>query len=504
MSLSRLNAAIGKINDVLCAASVLVWDSRTMLPKGAAVARASQLATLTLLARDLLLTDETRQALDGARREVEAFPPDDPWRRAVRNVEEAIALHLRIPAELIERKAKARALGAQIWIEARANDDFASFAPALGEIVAVTRDYVDAVGWSAHPYDVLIGLYEPGGTLAEVGALLNELRRGLKPILDAALGRARPARDFLDEPFPEEKVKAAARLLTEVLGYDYEHGRLDKTVHPFAISFTREDVRITMRLGERSFANSLFGAMHETGHALYEQNVGPAFSRTALTTDLIGLHAGGGASLGTHESQSRLQENHVGRSRDFWRAHFGRMKEVLGGLAGVEADAFHRAINVVEPGLIRTEADELTYDFHVMLRVELEAALLKGDIKVADIPGAWREAMRRHLGVTVPNDREGCLQDVHWASGAMGSFCTYTLGNVMAAQLFETAKRDGEGVASGLAKGDTAPLRLWLKENIWRHGKRFSRDELLTRATGRALEAGPYLRYLEGKYGKAA
>ena len=203
-----------------------------------------------------------------------------------------------------------------------------------------------------------------------------------------------------------------------------------------------------MRLGERSFANSLFGAMHETGHGLYEQNVDPAFTRTALTTDLIGLHAGGGASLGTHESQSRLQENHIGRSHDFWRAHFGRMKEVLGGLDGIEADAFHRAVNTVAPGLIRTEADELTYDFHIMLRVELEAALLKGDIKVADIPGAWREAMKRHLGVTVPNDREGCLQDVHWASGAMGSFCTYTLGNVMAAQLFETAKAKGEGVAS--------------------------------------------------------
>src|SRR4029077_18980616 len=263
--------------------------------------------------------------------------------------------------------------------------------------------------------DVVLAPHGPGAAAAGVAAPPSELGRGLKPILDAALGRARPARDFLDEPFPEEKVKAAARLLTEVLGYDYEHGRLDKTVHPFAISFTREDVRITMRLGERSFANSLFGAMHETGHALYEQNVDSAFSRTALTTDLIGLHAGGGASLGTHESQSRLQENHVGRSRDFWRAHFGRMKEVLGGLAGVEADAFHRAINVVEPGLIRTEADELTYDFHVMRRVELEAALLKGDIKVADIPGAWREAMQRHLGVTVPNDREGCLQDVHWA-----------------------------------------------------------------------------------------
>ena len=235
MSLSRLNAAIGKINDVLCAASVLVWDSRTMLPKGGSAARAEQLATLSLLARDLLLSDETRKALDGARREVETLPQDDAWRRAVHKVDEAIALHRRIPASLIERKTKARVLGAQIWVEARANSDFASFAPALADIVAVTRDYADAAGWSGHPYDVLIGLYEPGATFAEVRTLLDELKRGIMPILEAALGRPRPARDFLDEPFSEEKVKAAARLLTEVLGYDYEHGRLDKTVHPFAI-----------------------------------------------------------------------------------------------------------------------------------------------------------------------------------------------------------------------------------------------------------------------------
>jgi carboxypeptidase Taq len=502
MSISHLNAVIGKINDVLCAASLLVWDSRTMLPKGGGETRAGQLATLSLVARDMLMSGETLRALEGARREVEALPEDDPWRRAVRRVEEAIALHERVPAELIERKAKARALGTQIWVEARAHDDFAAFAPALTEIVAVTREYADAVGWSAHPYDVLVGLYEPGTTLADLDALFGELKRGIAPVLDAALARPRPRRDFLDEKFPEAKVHAAGRLLSETLGYDYEHGRLDKTVHPFAISFTREDVRITMRLGERSFANSLFGAMHETGHGLYEQNVDPAFTRTPLTTDLISLYAGGGASLGAHESQSRLQENHVGRAHDFWRAHFGRVKEVLGGLEGVEVDAFHKAVNAVEPGLIRTEADELTYDFHIMLRVELEAALLKGDIKVAEIPGAWNEAMQRHLGVAVPNDREGCLQDVHWSSGAMGSFCTYTLGNVMAAQLFETARAKGEGVAPALSKGDTAPLRRWLKENIWRHGKRFSRDELLTRATGRALEAEPYLRYLEGKYGR--
>jgi carboxypeptidase Taq len=504
MTVSALNAAIGKINDVLCASSLLVWDSRTMLPRGGAATRAGQLATLALVARDMLMSAETRRALDGARREVEAAPQDDPWRRAVARVERAIALHERIPAELIERKARARAIGTQIWVKARADSDFESFAPALAEIVAVTRDYADAIGWTEHPYDVLVDLYEPGTTLVELNRLFAQLKGGIAPILDVALGRPLPRRDFLEEAFPEAKVQAAGRLLSETLGYDYEHGRLDKTVHPFAISFTREDVRITMRLGEKSFANSLFGAMHETGHGLYEQNVDKAFTRTALTTGLIGLYAGGGASLGTHESQSRLQENHVGRSRAFWRAHFGRVKEVLGGLDGVDADAFHQAVNTVSTGLIRTEADELTYDFHIMLRVEFEAALMTGDIKVADIPGAWNEAMKRHLGVTVPNDREGCLQDIHWSSGAMGSFCTYTLGNVMAAQLFEAATANGAGVTPALEAGDTTPLRSWLKENVWRHGKRFSRDELLTRATSRALEAGPYLRYLKGKYGQAA
>ena len=503
MTVSALNAAIGRINDVLCASSVLVWDSRTMLPKGGAETRAGQLATLAGLARDMLMSAETRRALDTARREVESAPQDDPWRRAVASVKKAIALHERVPAELIERKARLNGVGTQIWFKARAENDFRGFAPVLAEIVQAARDYADAVGWTEHPYDALIGLYEPGTRLSDLKALFAELASGIKPVLDQALGRALPRTDFLDTPFSEAKVHAAGRLLSETLGYDYEHGRLDKTVHPFAISFTREDVRITMRLGEKSFANSLFGAMHETGHGLYEQNVDPAYTRTALATNLIGLYAGGGASLGTHESQSRLQENHVGRSRPFWQAHFAAVKNALGGLDDIDADAFHKAVNTVSTGLIRTEADELTYDFHIMLRVEFEAALLKGDIKVEDIPGAWNEAMRRYLGVEVPNDLNGCLQDIHWSSGAMGSFCTYTLGNVMAAQLFATARREGEGVAEALERGDTTPLRAWLKEHVWRHGKRFGRDELLRRATGRPLEAGPYLAYLAGKYAEA-
>jgi len=501
MTIAALNTAIGRINDVLSAASVLVWDSRTMLPKGGAASRAAQLATLVGVARDLLLCDATSQALDGARREVENLAEDDPWRRAVAQVDCAIALHRRIPAELIEREAKARTIGTQIWYEARERNDFALFAPALAEIVAVTREFVDAIGWTDHPYDALLDLYEPGTTLAQLRALFAELQAGLAPILDHARSLPRPRDDFLNGTFPESRVYAAGRMLAETLGYDFEHGRLDKTVHPFAISFTREDVRITMRLGDGRFANSLFGAMHESGHGLYEQNVDRAFTRTALTTELRGLYSGGGASLGTHESQSRLQENHVGRSLPFWRAHFRRVKDILGG-PEVDADTFHKAVNRISAGLIRTEADELTYDFHIMLRVELEAKLLAGDIKVADIPGAWNEAMTRYLGLVVPNDREGCLQDIHWSSGAMGSFCTYTIGNIMAAQLMEAARAQDASIAPALDDGETAPLRSWLRDNIWQHGKRFSRDELLVRATGRALEVGPYLRYLAEKFGR--
>jgi carboxypeptidase Taq len=504
MTVVALNAAIGRINDVLCAASVLVWDSRTMLPKGGVATRAGQLATLLGVARSMLLSEETRRALDGARREVENLAEDDPWRRAVSRVDRALAFHQRIPPELIERKAKARAIGTQIWFEAREQNDFAIFAPALAEIVAVTREYVDAIGWTDHPYDALLDLYEPGTTLAGLRALFADLKAGLAPILDHALGLPRPREDFLNATFAEAKVHAAGRLLSETLGYDFDHGRLDKTVHPFAISFTREDVRITMRLGDGRFASSLFGAMHESGHGLYEQNIDPAFTRTALTTDLRNLYSGGGASLGTHESQSRLQENHVGRSLPFWRAHFGRVKNVLSGLDGVDAVAFHQAVNTVSTGLIRTEADELTYDFHIMLRVEFEARLMAGDIKVADIPGAWNEVVMQYLGLVVPTDREGCLQDIHWSSGAMGSFSTYTFGNIMAAQLMEAAREQDTTIEPAFDRGDTIPLRAWLRDNIWRHGKRFGRDELLTRATGRALEVGPYLRYLTGKFGPAA
>jgi len=262
-------------------------------------------------------------------------------------------------------------------------------------------------------------------------------------------------------------------------------------------------VRITTRTRPDALMPALFGAMHETGHALYEQNVDPAYSGTALATDLIGMYAVGGTSFGAHESQSRLWENHVGRAWPFWRLHYAEVQAAFpDALGDVDATVFHAAINAARPGLIRTDADELTYDFHIMLRVELEARLIDGSLAVTDIPAAWAEAMLA-LGQTVPDDTRGCLQDIHWSSGMIGSFCSYTIGNVMAAQLFEAALVQVPGLQAELDKGGVALLTEWLRANVWQHGRRFTRDEILVRATGRTLTPAPYLAYLNRKFSPA-
>jgi carboxypeptidase Taq len=328
------------------------------------------------------------------------------------------------------------------------------------------------------------------------------LRPGLKTILEEALGRPRPRTDFLRRDFPESGQREIALSFARSFGYDLGRGRLDTTVHPFEISFTREDVRITTRYRRNYLPPALFGAMHEAGHGLYEQNVDPAYTRTALATDLVGLYAVGGTSFGAHESQSRLWENHVGRSRGFWRLNFPALRETFPeALSDVDAEAFHAAVNAPAPSLIRTEADELTYDFHIMLRVDLEAALIAGALAVSDIPAAWNARIKEELGLDVPNDREGCLQDIHWSSGMIGSFCTYTIGNVMAAQLFEAARSSDESLQDALDAGDYAPLRSWLSHHVCRHGRRFTRQELLEKATGRPLTPEPYLAYLSRKHG---
>jgi carboxypeptidase Taq len=499
MSLEALKDRVGAINDLLTTVNLLVWDSRTMMPAGAAAARGQQIATLTRLARDLACDDDMMRRLDAAERGVAVAGTDEVDRAAVRQVRDAVDAHRRIPPELVERRARLQASATQVWIDARARDDFASFEPLLAETMVLARALADALGWSEHPYDALVNLYEPGETLGSLRTLFGQLRPELKRIL--ATAQARPApRDVLAGDFPRADQMAFSAHLAAAVGYDFKRGRIDPTVHPFEISFTRDDVRITTRFKPNHVAQSIFGTLHEAGHGLYEQNIDPAFTRSIFATDLLGLYAVGGTSYGAHESQSRLFENHVGRGAAFWRRSYPDLVAAFPAFAAVPLKEFLAAITRVSPGLIRTDADEVTYDFHVMMRVEIEAALLDGSLAARDLPEMWREQMRANLDLDVPNDSEGCLQDAHWAAGLVGSFCTYTVGNIMAAQLFEAARDASGQITDALEQGEVGPLSSWLRDSVWKHGRRYSRNDLLTRATGSTLRIEPYVRHLNRRY----
>jgi len=500
-SLAALQERIAAVNDVLNATSLLTWDSRTMMPAGGAETRGHQIATLTRIARDLLLAPETESALEKAERAVEGLPKGAAERRMVEQTRHAVEHHRSVPASLIQERAALRTVAQAAWIEARSKSEFAIFAPHLARTVELSRAYADCIGWTEHPYDAMVSIYEPGETAASLKALFGHLRAGLLPILDVARSRPQPRSDFLFRDFPEEGQRAFGLSLAERLGYDLQRGRLDTTVHPFEVSFTRNDVRITTRYNRNYLPASIFGTAHETGHGLYEQGVDPAYTRTTLATDLVGLYAVGGTSFGAHESQSRLWENHIVRSRTFWEKHFPELQRYFPQQLGdVSAEEFYRAVTRVEPGFIRVEADELAYDFHIMLRVEIECALMDGSLSVSDLPSAWNATIKRDLGLTVPNDAKGVLQDVHWSTGYIGSFPTYTIGNIMGAQVMETLQQQNPALDASIEAGDYGVLAEELRTRIWQHGRRFMRDELLERETGRRLDPAPYLAYLKGKY----
>ncbi|GAB5447522.1 carboxypeptidase M32 [Gymnodinialimonas sp.] len=502
MSYAGLIEVTGRVNDFLNAGSVLSWDARTMMPKGGAETRSKQLATLAVAARNLLCSDEMKRALDGASAEVAGKPEDSPEARIVAQVRGAIEYHEKIPTDLLHRKTELGASAHEIWAEAREKADFSIFAPALTTMVDINREMAQAIGYTDHPYDALMYRFEPGTTTAGLATLFARLREGMIPLIRAIGEAEEPRSDFLYRDYPVDGQMAFALDMAKKIGYDTDRGRLDTTVHPFEVSFTRNDVRITTRVNKNYMPMSLFGALHEAGHAMYEQGVDPAYTRTPLATDLVSLYAVGGVSFGAHESQSRLWENHVGRSRAFWNNHMDDIRAAYPGvLDDVSVEEFYRAINRSKPSFVRVEADELTYDFHVMVRCELEAKMVDGSLDVADLPEAWNATMKDYLGVDVPDDgKQGVLQDVHWSSGQIGTFCNYTIGNIMAAQLFDTATGANPSIQTALDGGDYTPLREWLTDNVAQHGRRFSRDELLEKATGRTLDPEPYIAYLTEKY----
>ena len=499
MSYADFQARIARINDVLCAINILGWDARTQMPPGGVDARGHQVATLTALARAMATGDDLRRAIDGAREELAGAPKDDLSLRALDLAEGEIAILARIPARITEEMAGLSTRAHAAWAAARAANDFAGYAPLLERMMAMQREISSAIGTAAHPYDPMVARFEPGMTHAELQRIYGALKEALVPLIQRAKDAPQPRADFLSRSFPIPQQKAFGLMIAERLGYDLHHGRLDDTVHPFEISFTRDDVRITSRFREDWLPGGIFALWHEAGHGMYEQGGDPARVRSIFATDLVNLYAVNGASFGMHESQSRLWENRVGRSEQFWDLHFGALRDTFPDqLRDVGARDFWRSVNRVHPGFIRVEADELTYDMHIILRTEIEAALMTGDLQVADIPAVWAEKMRDYLGVEVPDDTRGALQDVHWSHGYLGSFPTYTLGNIMASQFFAAASREAE-IAAGLESGDYAPLRHWLTHNIYRHGRASSPKETLLRATGSALDPAPYIADLTAK-----
>lgn len=489
-ALAELKERLATISDLQEAGALLSWDQHTYLPQGATAARGQQLATLSRLSHQFL-TDPAVGKLLAALEEA-SFEADSDDAALIKQTRRLYDRATKLPSDFVEAFAKLRTQAQQRWAEARRAKDFAQFAPLLDKIVDMTRREADYLGYLDHPYDALLDGYEPGARTAEVRRVFAELKAAIVPLVQAIRSSGRKLSDApLRQPFNEAKQEAFALEMAQAFGYDLSRGRLDRTVHPFAQSISKYDVRITTRYNPEYLVPALFGTLHETGHALYEQGVADRYYRSLL---------GGVQSLGLHESQSRLWENLVGRSYGFWRYAYPKLQTHFPGLNAVPLEEFYAAINRVAPSFIRVEADEVTYNLHIMLRFELELALLEGTLAISEIPAAWNAKVQEYLGLTPPDDALGCLQDIHWSMGGIGYFPTYTLGNVMSVQLFEAAKRAHPELELEIAQGHFATLLAWLREHVHQHGGKYNPSELLNRATGSGLNAKPYLGYLEGKY----
>jgi carboxypeptidase Taq len=472
------------------AAALLAWDQATYIPARGHAGRGDQQATLARLAHQ----HSTDPRLVGLLEDLASAQLVGDAGALVRTAKREIDRAVQVPEELVAEVARHAVLSRQVWEGARSADDFAAFAPELEKTMALQRDVAAAIDSTRDAYDVLHDLYEVGSSAAAVATLFEPLKAELSRLLREILASSvQPDPSILARRYPEALQASFARGAASGLGYDFERGRLDRTAHPFCITIAPGDVRITTRYLENYLPSALFGTLHEAGHGIYEQNLPPEHADTPL---------GGAVSLSVHESQSRLYENLIGRNPAYWEAMYPRLQAHFPGvLDDVSRDSFVAAINVVRPSLIRVEADEVSYHLHVMLRFDLERALLAGSLAVRDLPDAWREGHRELLGVAPENDRDGALQDVHWAEGMVGYFPTYTLGTLMSVQWWEAMGSELGDLDELLRRGDVAPIGAWLREHVHAHGSRYDPAELLLRGTGKTLAIDPLVRYLRHKYG---
>ena len=462
------------------------------MPPGAAEARGNQMGTIQKLIHQKSITPEIGQLIEDLSAAAKEIDPDSDDARLIKVAKRDYENAVKVPPEFTEKFAKITAMAHGAWAEARATNDFSKFQPKLEEILALTREFAEFFAPYDHPYDPMLDQFEPGMKTADVKTIFDALRPRQVKLIKAIADSPQVDDSFLYQPFDEQKQWDFGIDVITQYGYDWQRGRQDKAVHPFTSNFGRTDVRITTRVSPDYVGSALFSTLHECGHGLYELGSAPKYERSPLS---------GGASLAIHESQSRMYENLIGRSLPFWEHFYPGLQELFPSqLGNIDLQAFYKGINKVKPSLIRVEADEATYNMHIMLRLEIEIALMEGNLEVKCLPEVWNAKMEDYLGVVPPTDKEGVLQDIHWSFGGIGYFSTYALGNLISVQLWEKMLADMPDMEDQIRKGEFTDLLQWLVKNIHQHGKKYEPQELVQRVTGSKINADPYIRYLNTKY----
>ena len=488
--LEQLKERLGEVEDIGRAASVLSWDQQVNMPPGGNEARGQQLATLSKIAQEKFISDEVGRLIDDLKQELNGADTDDAAlvRVTARNYDKA----KRVSPSFIAEQAIVISKAFEAWVEARSKSDFSIFQPHLEKVVELVHKYISFFPPADHPYDTLLDDYEPGMKTADVRVIFDGLRPKQVKLIKAIASNKQVKDDFLFRKYNEKKLMDFSEQVITKFGYDWTRGRQDKAPHPFETTFSVNDVRITTRYEADNPLAMLFSTMHEAGHAMYEQGIKPSYERTPLAN---------GTSLAVHESQSRMWENLVGRSLPFWEHYYPALKKIFSSqLEGVSLKSFYKAINKVQPSLIRVNADEATYNLHIMLRLELEIGMVDGTLAVKDLPEVWNAKMQEYLGVTPPDDARGVLQDIHWSGGAIGYFSTYALGNLVSVQLWEKIKKDIRNLDDQIRNGDFSELLGWLRQNIHQHGQKYQPQKLVEMVTGSKISPEPYVRYLTKKY----
>ncbi|NTU66467.1 MAG: carboxypeptidase M32 [Candidatus Moranbacteria bacterium] len=493
-SIEKFKEELAEIYHLGAAVSVLHWDQDVNMPKKGMEMRAKSIANLSGILHDKFVSPSFSRLVRAAKKELDGGKLSDENACIVREIWREFSREKKLPLEFVKELSETTSVATSVWAEARKENDFGLFLPYLKKIVSLKRKEAELVGYKDSPYDALLDAYEPGMTAREIEMIFSELRDFLVPFLANIMKSKVRVRNILKGKFPIERQVEFNKAVAEKIGFDFDAGRLDISTHPFTTQFHPGDVRITTRYSDRDPFYSIGSTIHESGHALYEQGI---------PMENFGSPLGDAISLGIHESQSRMWENIVGRSENFWKYFFPRLKKAFPkNFDKAEMGDIYRYVNAVKPSLIRTEADEVTYNLHIIMRFEIEKELIEGSIAVEDLPKIWNSKVKEYFGIDVPNDALGVLQDVHWSGGLIGYFPTYALGNLYSAQFYEAAKRDVLNLEKEIRAGQFAHLLNWLRKNIHIHGKMFTARELIENASGEPLNAQYFMDYIEDKYSR--